>query len=65
MPGRNLRPAAGLVPLTEAPQSIRAGLADRLPLLLGLTVLVSGGGVRVEEEFPQRERQLRSSEDLR
>jgi hypothetical protein len=42
-----------------------AGLADHLPILLGVTVLVSRGGLRLEEEIPQRERRLQFTRDLR
>jgi hypothetical protein len=52
-------------PLTRSSQASMAGLADRLPLLLGATVLVSQGGLRLEEKFSQRQRRLRSSNDLR
>ena len=52
-------------PLTRSSQATMAGLADRLPLLLGATVLVSQGGLRLEEKFSQRQRRLRSSNDLR
>ena len=55
-----------LVPrLPESPQRTLARFAEHLPLLLGMTVLVSRGGLRLEEKVSERERRLRSLEDLR
>ena len=51
-------------PPTKWPQLTMAGLAENLPLLLGVTVLVSRGGLRLEESNSQRERRLCSMEDL-
>lgn len=51
-------------PLAKAAQPTLAGLAENLPLLLGATILVSRGGLRLEEKVSQRERRLRSIEDL-
>ena len=42
-----------------------AGLADSLPLLLGVTVLVSRGGLRLEEEVSEGERRFFCIENLR
>lgn len=42
-----------------------AGLADHLPLLLGAAILVSQGGLRLEEKDSQREQRLLCIEDLR
>ena len=44
-------------------QAGRAGVADHLPLLLGVTVLVCQGGFRLEEKIPPRERRVRWRED--
>jgi hypothetical protein len=57
---------AGLVPPSARRwQPILAGAADHLPLLLGITVFVSRGGLRLEEKVPERERRLRPIESLR
>lgn len=45
-------------PRTESLQRALAGLADTLPVLLGVTVLASRGGLRLEEEVSERERRL-------
>ncbi len=52
-------------PLTKLSRPTLAGLAENLPLLVGVTVLVSRGGLRLEEEVPQRERYFRSCDGLR
>jgi hypothetical protein len=54
-----------LSPLHAWPQVTLAGLAENLPLLLGVTVLVSRGGLRLEEKLSERERRLRNMETLR
>jgi hypothetical protein len=51
--------------LTKVSQPTLAGLADDLPLLLGIAILVSHGGLRLEEKVPERERRLRCIENLR
>lgn len=52
-------------PRTKSWQPALAGLADSLPLLLGATILVSRGGIRLEEEVSERERRLFCIENLR
>jgi hypothetical protein len=52
-------------PLTKSSQAASAWLAGRLPLLLGVTVLVSRGGLRLEEKVSERDRRLYSIEALR
>ena len=52
-------------PSSKLWQPTLAGLADRLPLLLGATVLVSRGGLRLEEKVSQRDARLYSIEYLR
>ena len=54
-----------LPPLTKGPQTTIAALADHLPLLLGVAVLVSWGGLRLEETASQRDRRLHCIADLR
>ncbi len=46
---------------TKSSQPTLAGLADSLPLLFGMTVLVSRSGLRLEEEVSERERHLCSA----
>ncbi len=52
-------------PSSELPQPSTTGLTDHLPLLLGAAVLVSRGGLSLEEKVPERERRLRCIEDVR
>jgi len=52
-------------PLSSSPLPILAGLADHLPLLLGTAILVSRGGLQLEEKDPPRDRRLRSIQNLR
>ncbi len=52
-------------PLIKSSRSSLAALADHLPLLLGVSVLVSGGGLRLEEKVSERERRLWNIEPLR
>ena len=56
-------PAALVTPLTTSSQSVAAAPANTLPLLLSITVLVSWGGLRLEEKASARERHLRNVRD--
>ena len=59
-------PATGRVPpLSKLPRSTTARLEDGLPLLFGVAILVSQGGLRLEEQVPERERRVRCTENLR
>ena len=52
-------------PLSKLPRSTTARLEDGLPLLFGVAILVSQGGLRLEEQIPERERRVRCMENLR
>jgi hypothetical protein len=59
-------PATGRVPpLSKLPRSTTARLEDGLPLLFGVAILVSQGGLRLEEQIPERARRVRCMENLR
>ncbi len=60
----NLAPESVLAS-TRSLQPTMAGLADHLPLLLGVAVLVSRGGLRLEENVSERDRRLCCSAFLR
>jgi hypothetical protein len=51
--------------LTKTSQPILAGLEGQLPVILVFSVLVSRGGLRLEEKDPQRERRLQTVRGLR
>jgi hypothetical protein len=56
--------SAEVPPLIIKPsKATTAGPSDPLPLLLGSAILVSAGGLRLEEEAFQRERRLRGIRD--
>ncbi|MGO9111935.1 MAG: hypothetical protein ACLP9L_22135 [Thermoguttaceae bacterium] len=64
--GWKANPATEFVPPpTKRAQLTMAGLTDQLPLLLGATILVSRGGLRLEEKVSERDRRFRCIADLR
>ncbi len=52
-------------PLNKRALRTLSGLTDQLPLLFAVTVFISGGGLRLEEESSQQNRRPSSGEDLR
>jgi len=51
-------------PALKVSRVTTSGLTDNLPILLGAAILVSRGGLRLEETVAQRERRLYCVEDL-
>ena len=52
-------------PLAPSAQTTLTGLAGRLPLLLGAAILVTRGGLRLEEKASPRECRFHCVDDLR